>query len=425
MSTEQDTGKNRSKTLSVIVLGVVIVLAGGYWFLSWLYSDRESATSSVNLNGISRTSSTVTAETPRYRELLQASNDKGAEEASRTNGSFIASLPAGLEPSGEEDTKASPPAPRPRPPRTTDVARPEASAAAEQQASEKRKEAMQKLLTRISNAQNVNGAPVLAHLRSETPDPGMAASGKNDTLAGLSSGAVIPAQQFVPALTRVAGFVETAVDSDNTTSQVIAVIPTGELAGARLHSASVKMVGKGVEINFRKMSWRGMTLNVNAYAQQEDTLASSVASDVNHRWMTHIVLPAALGGLGDLGGLYKDANTQILQTNVSTVTGKVGKPDGETVGGVILGGTAQKGAEVISQEMAREPFRQVTVKQNEVVSILFVDAVTSNNLADAKGGVTSTPPPTPRSAAENLTENRLQETIEQRRAEIRRQYGSN
>lgn len=426
MSTEQDAGTNGRKTLSVIALGVVIALAGGYWFLSWYNSDNTSSSSSVNLGGVTRTSGTSTPETPRYRELLRASNDIGAQEASRNNTSFIASLPAGLDPRKDTEVRTPPPPTAPRTPRVTPASETRAQTAAEQQAGEKRQEAIQKLLTRISAAQDVGTAPVLASIRTAPPDANVASTAGNASSGGTTAVATAPAQQLVPALMRVPASLETAVDSDNTGSQVIAVIPTGALAGARLHSSSVKMVGNGVEINFRKMSWQGMELNINAFAQQENTLASSVASDVNHRWLTHIVLPSVLGGAGSLGSLYKDANTQILQTNVSSVTGKVGKPDGETVAGVILGGTAEKGAEVVTQELSREPFRQVTVKQNEVISILFVDAVSTDDLVNPKS---KTPrpaiaQPTTLSAAEELTESRLQESIEQRKAAIRRQYGS-
>lgn len=427
MSTEQDTGANGRKTLSVIGLGAVIVLAAGYWFLSWYNSDSASSASSVNLGNVARTSGTSTPETPRYRELLKASNDIGAQEASRNNTSFIASLPAGLDTQRTTETKTPPPSPAPRTPRVTPPSEARALTAAEQQAGEKRKEAIQKLLTRISTAQGDGAAPVLASIRTTNPDASTASTAGSAPSGGTPAVATAPAQQLVPALMRVPASLETAVNSDNTGSQVIAVIPTGAMAGARLHSSSVKMVGNGVEINFRKMSWRGMELKINAYAQQENTLASSVASDVNHRWLTHIVLPSVLSGAGSLGSLYKDANTQILQTNVSTVTGKVGKPDGETVAGVILGGTAEKGAEVVTQELSREPFKQVTVKQNEVISILFVDSVSTDDLINPKSN-TARPAltqPATLSAAEDLTAARLQESIEQRKAAIRQQYTSN
>ena len=427
MSTEQDTGANGRKTLSVIGLGAVIVLAAGYWFLSWYNSDSASSASSVNLGNVARTSGTSTPETPRYRELLKASNDIGAQEASRNNTSFIASLPAGLDTQRTTETKTPPPSPAPRTPRVTPPSEARALTAAEQQAGEKRKEAIQKLLTRISTAQGDGAAPVLASIRTTNPDASTASTAGSAPSGGTPAVATAPAQQLVPALMRVPASLETAVNSDNTGSQVIAVIPTGAMAGARLHSSSVKMVGNGVEINFRKMSWRGMELKINAYAQQENTLASSVASDVNHRWLTHIVLPSVLSGAGSLGSLYKDANTQILQTNVSTVTGKVGKPDGETVAGVILGGTAEKGAEVVTQELSREPFKQVTVKQNEVISILFVDSVSTDDLINPKSNTVrpAITQPATLSAAEDLTAVRLQESIEQRKAAIRQQYTSN
>lgn len=127
----------------------------------------------------------------------------------------------------------------------------------------------------------------------------------------------------------------------------------------------------------------------------------------------------------EIWGLYKDANTQVMQSSVGTVTGRVGKPDGSTVAGVMVGGTAQTGAEVIKQEMAREPFRQVTVKQKEVISILFVESVTSDDIISNKKAAlsaASTSAPTP-VAAEQQTESRLQEAIARRQAEIRRQYG--
>lgn len=423
MSAEQDAGRNGKKLASIISLSLLVIVAGGYWLISWWNHDNSGTASAVNLSGTASTAGTVTTETPRYRELLKASNDRGAAEAARSNTTFIASLPVGL------DSREPPPAPRGATPPTTPAvtpaaaSRPQTSTAAEQQANEKRQERMQKLLTRISLAQGTGARPEQARLIHEGGD--MSAAAASVVPASLSTAQVQTQQQFIPALTRVGASMDTAVDSDNTTSQVVATIPAGVLAGARLHSSTVKLVGNGLEIHFTRMSWQGMELNVNAYAQREDNLMSSVASEVNHRWGTHIVLPAILGGLGGVGSLYKDANTQVMQTSVTSVTGRVGKPDAGTVAGVIAGGTAEKGAEVISQEMAREPYRQVLVNQGDVISILFVDAVGTDNIAGNKGtqsAATATTSPTV--AAAQLSETRLQDAIARRQAEIRRQYGS-
>lgn len=427
MSAEQDAGKSGKKLFSLIGFGALIVLTGGYWLVSWLTHDAAGTDSAVNLNGTASSSTAPTTETPRYRELLKASNDAGADEAARTNSSFIASLPVGLEttepppdklpekpPEVKPQIRTAKPAPAPRTPE---------SDAAAQQVNEKRQAQLQKLLTRISAAQGAGEAPVLATAFVRTE--GSARMADSAVSAEQTSASQEEATVFVPALSRASAYIETAVNSDNPNSQVVAVIPAGQWAGARLHSGSVKLVGDGVEIRFTRMSWRGMQLNVNAWGQSEKDLTSSVATEVNHRWGTHVVLPAILAGLGETGGLYKDANTQILQTDVSTVTSRPGNPDAGTVAGVMLGGMAQSGADVITKEVTREPFRQVKVKQNEVVSILFVDAVTADDITGSKAAITpaagtSVPPPT---AAVQQTETRLQDAIARRQAEIRRQYG--
>lgn len=109
-----------------------------------------------------------------------------------------------------------------------------------------------------------------------------------------------------------------------------------------------RLAGKGMDIHFDRMMWRGMFLKVNAYALNEHTGMSSVASDVNHRWFKHIVLPSVLGGVGSVGSLYKDANTQVIQGNYGSITGRVGMPDGEALAGVIAGGMAERGSQLLT-----------------------------------------------------------------------------
>ena len=44
------------------------------------------------------------------------------------------------------------------------------------------------------------------------------------------------------------------------------------------------------------MAFKGVNYRVDAYALQDDTLLANVATDVNHRYMSRIVLPALLSG---------------------------------------------------------------------------------------------------------------------------------
>lgn len=169
-------------------------------------------------------------------------------------------------------------------------------------------------------------------------------------------------------------------------SRVVASVPAGPWAGAVLYSQDARLAGQGMDIHFDRMMWRGMFLKVNAYALNERTGMSTVASDVNHRWFKHIVLPSVLGGVGNVGSLYKDANTQILQGNYGSITGRVGMPDGEALAGVIAGGMAERGSQLLTRQAESEPYRQVTVSRGEVVSILFVEPVMSNDISTPSSG---------------------------------------
>lgn len=53
--------------------------------------------SAVNINSAASGGTRSVTETPHYRELLRADNERGAAAAARNNQTFIASLPQGLD----------------------------------------------------------------------------------------------------------------------------------------------------------------------------------------------------------------------------------------------------------------------------------------------------------------------------------------
>lgn len=415
MGAEQDASQKGKKLIAVIFLGVIVLLGGGYLVLSWYQNSNSGKQSAVNLNSATNGGHSAVTETPRYRELLRADNERGAKEAARANKTFIASLPKGL----DTQDNIPPESPQPKTAKTPEKKTEKKPADASKER-EKRQQRLQKLLTRIRNNDTATSSAVSATAMWGRKEGATTESRINaNRLIPGSERTETPGVQLIPALTRVPGYIETAIDSDNASSQVVATIPAGKWAGARLHSSGVKLVGDGVEVHFTKMSWNGLELSVNAYAQQEKTLQSSVSSDVNNRWVSRIVLPAILSGIGDVGSLYKDANTEVMQGDYGSVTGRVGMPDTEAVAGVIAGGMAEKGAEVLSKDAARLPFKQVTVSPGEVISILFVSAVNSNDTVDkniSTGSISVT------SSIQQETEQRLQAAIERRQAEMRRRY---
>ncbi|MGJ3289482.1 conjugal transfer protein TraO [Klebsiella sp. PL-2018] len=419
MSEEQEAGSSGKKLFSLIGLGLLTVLGGGYLLISWLGPQNDAGASAVNLNRATSGSGGSTPESPRYRELLKADNEQGAAAAKRQHTTFIASLPMGLD---SHETPAPPVTPPPTSPRETTPTPPASGDTRAED--EKRQARLQQLLSRL-RAHQTGQAPVVAKAMWGGATPRTTASLTGESVAvSAGAGSNRGPVTIIPALTRVPATIDTAINSDNAESQVTATLQAGPWKGAVLHSPGVKLAGNGVQIHFTSMSWRGLPLKVNAWAQRESDLQSSVATDVSHHWVTQIVLPSLLSGGGDLGKLYRDANTRIVQGNFGDVTSRVGSPDGAAVAGVMLGGTAQRGSEVLTKALGDVPFKQVNVAQGEVISVLFVDAVTDTTpaVSPAQESLSASDVRSSGTQTSWDVQRRLQNISETRRAEMRQRY---
>ncbi|ECE3452559.1 hypothetical protein C9F77_19845 [Salmonella enterica] len=392
MSTEKDAGQSGKKGVVLVVAALVLIAGISYVGMGW-FQPQERTQSRLTLSAASVRTGTTTDETAHYRELLRQDNDQGAAEAEKNNTSFLASIPRGVDiPVENTDTGKTGQSGNDEKRTTRENNRTPPS---QQRVNDKdRQERLKQLLARLRNTTPAT-LTVATVPGGESGGSGRSNGGQSQGIwhnwtSSLSSGnSIIPATMrstdvttppvtIIPALTRVPAYIETAVDSDNTTSQVVANIPAGPWAGARLHAARVTLVGDGVEINFTRMFWQGTEYKVNAWAQDQKTLQSSVASDVNHRYVSRIFLPAFLGGFGEAGSLFKSANTQILTNQYSTLA-STAMPSGKVLAGVIGGGMAEKGGSVLQQDAAKLPATQVTVNRNETIAIQFVDGVYSTD----------------------------------------------
>lgn len=392
MSTEKDAGQSGKKGVVLVVAALVLIAGISYVGMGW-FQPQERTQSRLALSAASVRTGTTTDETAHYRELLRQDNDQGAAEAEKNNTSFLASIPRGVDiPVENTDTGKTGQSGNDEKRTTRENNRTPPS---QQRVNDKdRQERLKQLLARLRNTTPAT-LTVATVPGGESGGSGRSNGGQSQGIwhnwtSSLSSGnSIIPATMrstdvttppvtIIPALTRVPAYIETAVDSDNTTSQVVANIPAGPWAGARLHAARVTLVGDGVEINFTRMFWQGTEYKVNAWAQDQKTLQSSVASDVNHRYVSRIFLPAFLGGFGEAGSLFKSANTQILTNQYSTLA-STAMPSGKVLAGVIGGGMAEKGGSVLQQDAAKLPATQVTINRNETIAIQFVDGVYSTD----------------------------------------------
>lgn len=392
MSTEKDAGQSGKKGVVLVVAALVLIAGISYVGMGW-FQPQERTQSRLALSAASVRTGTTTDETAHYRELLRQDNDQGAAEAEKNNTSFLASIPRGVDiPVENTDTGKTGQSGNDEKRTTRENNRTPPS---QQRVNDKdRQERLKQVLARLRNTTPAT-LTVATVPGGESGGSGRSNGGQSQGIwhnwtSSLSSGnSIIPATlrstdvttppvTIIPALTRVPAYIETAVDSDNTTSQVVANIPAGPWAGARLHAARITLVGDGVEINFTRMFWQGTEYKVNAWAQDQKTLQSSIASDVNHRYVSRIFLPAFLGGFGKAGSLFKSANTQILTNQYSTLA-STAMPSGKVLAGVIGGGMAEKTGSVLQQDAAKLPATQVTVNRNETIAIQFVDGVYSTD----------------------------------------------
>ncbi|EEG1854914.1 conjugal transfer protein TraO [Salmonella enterica] len=392
MSKEKDAGQSGKKGVVLVVAALVLIAGISYVGMGW-FQPQERTQSRLALSAASVRTGTTTDETAHYRELLRQDNDQGAAEAEKNNTSFLASIPRGVDiPVENTDTGKTGQSGNDEKRTTRENNRTPPS---QQRVNDKdRQERLKQVLARLRNTTPAT-LTVATVPGGESGGSGRSNGGQSQGIwhnwtSSLSSGnSIIPATlrstdvttppvTIIPALTRVPAYIETAVDSDNTTSQVVANIPAGPWAGARLHAARITLVGDGVEINFTRMFWQGTEYKVNAWAQDQKTLQSSIASDVNHRYVSRIFLPAFLGGFGEAGSLFKSANTQILTNQYSTLA-STAMPSGKVLAGVIGGGMAEKTGSVLQQDAAKLPATQVTVNRNETIAIQFVDGVYSTD----------------------------------------------
>ncbi|MBD8577587.1 conjugal transfer protein TraO [Pseudomonas syringae] len=399
MAIEEDAGRATRLTLGLIIALVVGVVFGGYAFWGW-YVQPPPPESNISLERVAGTVESDTEETPAYRGLLEQYNRNGVQQAQEQNASFIASMPMAQEPI--EIQPRSEPSPVPDPDQEALN-----QAKASTPLDERKLEALGNFLKRLEDQRALESTGLqTARLLGESGDSyqtwsesltggrrttAMAANTAGSASGATGSGADSPAPvEVIAPYWRAPGEIDIGIDSDNSTTPVLARINTGKHAGIVLKASDgAKLTGEGVVIHFTEMAYKGVNYRVDAYALQEDTLLANVASDVNHRYMSRIVLPALLNGIGSVGELYSQANTEVISNGFTTEVVRPGLPDGTAVLGSMAGGAASQAAKVLTEDAARVPATQVTVIKGQVVAIQFMRGVYAGDaIVPGEGGDT-------------------------------------
>jgi intracellular multiplication protein IcmE len=392
MANDNDAKRDIKLTAALVGGVLVAVIGGGYFLWGWLASPAPEQ-SKIDVVRVAAAAHNSSPESQAYRDLLKQYNQEGASEARIQNSSFIASIPM-------EQTTVMQPAVAAEPvQQAVPTARRSHTRQADQSTeadkkNDPRQEALQRLLSRINPEVKTDSSPRGLSMGKVLGGEG----GSGDALAGSVGGydrwsETLPGGgrlqtasmkggaepyspvEVVPPYWRGPGVIDIGVDSDNSTTPVLGKLG-GAYAGAVLKAPEgARLAGDGVVIHFTEMAYKGVNYKVDAYALQDDTLLANVASEVDHRYMSRIVLPAVLAGIGNISDMYSNANTQVLTNGFSTQTVRPGMPDAAAVAGSILGGGASQAAKVLSEDASRTPATQVKVFQNQVVAIQFMRGV--------------------------------------------------
>lgn len=409
MANENDAKRDQKLTFLMLSGAGVVLIGGTYALWSWM-STPAPEPSRLDLTRVSVASHSSSSESEAYRQMLKQYNEKGAAAAKEENKSFISSIAldqqavpvaaGGVKPRVKEEPSSQ---------RRRQSDQGQASGGSSQQ-DDPRIKALQKLVDRLNPTEDKtprpHGLQVAEVLGGKNnaggSDNASAASSyerwaetipgggrlQNASVKGAgASGELYSPVEVVPPYWRGAGVIDIGVDSDNSTTPVLGKL-SGPYAGAVLKaSEGARLAGDGVVIHFTEMAFKGVNYKVDAYALQDDTLLANVATDVDHRYMSRIVLPAILSGVGNISEMYSQANTRVVTNGFSTQTARPDLPDGTAVAGAILGGAAGKAADVLSQDAARTPATQVTVTKGQVVAIQFMRGVYAGDaIAPGRGG---------------------------------------
>ncbi|AVX40650.1 TPA: conjugal transfer protein TraO [Yersinia enterocolitica] len=384
MAIEQDAANDGKKSLILGIAVVTIVGAGAYLGWGWLHR-AEPTPSNYKLNSVANNAAHNSIETAQYRKLQSEANNIGGKTADSGGNSFVASLRM-------SDVKPVAPTPALQPVslNTTTVTSSQGDTT-NSGIAENEKAALNSYMKLLNERWKPGGIQLASSFGHSQQGNGQSGSTSENAFSAWSNGLpgnapvtvssqttannVVQDLMVVPPNTLRPGVIDTAIDSDNLNSIVKAHIPAGFLAGASFTARGIQLAGNGVVIHLTSMTLNGIEYQVDAYALQDDTLQSSVASDVNNRYISRIILPAVATGIGGLGELYKQQNTQILSTNAGTISGGTGSVKGSAVAGTIVGGIGSQAGQVMASDAAKLPVQQVRVFKNQVVAIQFMKGV--------------------------------------------------
>lgn len=213
---------------------------------------------------------------------------------------------------------------------------------------------------------------------SATSDAGqMLASGldaSNGDMANMSQ--EVMSETVIPAGTVVYGQLLNELDSDVEGPALVQVL-SGPLAGGRA-IGEFSLQDEYLVITFKVIIKDGVSYTVDGIALDQDTTLAGLASEVDHRYFTRVILPAAAEFVVGMAEAYAETQTS---TTATTNTVSEAKPELTTEEEIAKG--IQKAGESVSKILVQGGKNKkvnVKVHRGTTMGILFMSGVKEDSV---------------------------------------------
>lgn len=180
---------------------------------------------------------------------------------------------------------------------------------------------------------------------------------------------------LVPAGEIVYGQMITEANSD-VPGPVLALISSGPLRGSRLiGSFAVQEQGDLISLNFNTVVYKGKSIGIEAVAIDPKTTLPGLATDVDHRYLKRIVLPAAAAFVEGAASAISQSGLTTVTVEGSTVSEDSSEPSDKQEIAAGIEEAGQEVRELIDEEVDNTKVL-VRIETGTPLGILFLQPVT-------------------------------------------------
>ncbi|OAS12278.1 hypothetical protein AYO08_05930 [Pseudomonas putida] len=382
MSTQADIGRQTKVT---ILAAAIAVAALGYAGYTWFNSRHQT---SSNLGVITADGKGgATQESEAYRQVLEKYNHNNAKQAESNGQSYMSVMSTTQASPADASTKTG--AGQQQQPQVNYYYQ---AAPQPQQPVERNKE-MDKLVAQQVSA-FMSGWTLKTHgTGTTTQEQAYSQSIKPASLTGVGGTAGSPGaaqtsnsraakaqdQVVVDGFFITPALLKTELDTDEN-SMVTAEVPGGRLAGARVFAMGYKRLNETIDMTFTYMEWKGRSYKITAKAVDPESMRTALSGEVNNRYFSRIILPALALAIGKTGQLYeRSASENIITSEGAVIQTYPTTPSGKAVAGTFAGGIGQQAGQVLANDAANMPQKQVIRPINSTIGIQFVGPVLASD----------------------------------------------